>query len=70
MSGSTDLWIVTIFIAPTKHCHSQIFETRKQGMRAIFKFHFLISDFPFLSVFLFLFLFLFLKLNIKITMSA
>ena len=51
MSGSTDLSIVTMFIAPTTHFHSQIFETSKQGMRAILKFHSLISDFPFFCFF-------------------
>ena len=61
MSGSTDLSIATMFIAPATPCHSQIFETSKQGMRSILKFHSLISDFPFF-VFLLL-LFLFLKLN-------
>ena len=51
MSGSTDLSIVTMFIASTTSCHSQIFETSKQGMRAILKFHSLISDFPFFCFF-------------------
>ena len=51
MSGSTDLSIATMFIAPATPCHSQIFETSKQGMRAILKFHSLISDFPFFVFF-------------------
>ena len=72
MSGSTDLSIVTIFIAPTTPCHSEIFETSKQGMRAILKFHSLISDFPFFFFFFaFVFVLVFvLKLNRNITMSA
>ena len=55
MSGSTDLSIATMFIAPAIPCHSQIFETSKQGMRAILKFHSLISDFPFFVVVVFVF---------------
>ena len=58
MSGSTDLSIATMFIAPATPCHSQIFETSKQGMRAILKFHSLISDFSFF-VFFFVVVFVF-----------
>ena len=55
MSGSTDLSIATMFIAPATPCHSQIFETSMQGMRAILKFHSLISDFPFFVFVVFVF---------------